>query len=50
MGCRGCSKKKVPVVQTFKVVVEAPENIDPVEIRNITNKLKARAKELINES
>jgi len=49
MGCSGCSKKKAPVTQTFRVYVEVPKDITLAEIKDITIKLKNYAKVLINE-
>ena len=50
MGCSGCSRKKVPTTQTFRVKVDVPVNITVDEIRDITIKLKNYAKVLINEA
>ncbi len=49
MGCRGCGKKKVPTVQTFKVRITVPKIIGTLDAREITRKLEIYAKELINE-
>ena len=50
MGCSGCSRKKVPIIQTFRVNVEVPVDITVDKIRDITIKLKNYAKVLINEA
>lgn len=48
MGCRGCGKKKVPTIQTFKVRVTVPKPIGSLQAKDITRKLQIYAKELIN--
>ena len=50
MGCSGCSRKKVPTTQTFRVKVDVPVSVKADKIRDITIKLKTYAKELVNEA
>lgn len=48
MACKGCAKKKViPLTQTFTVRIVVPKAISTSKIRDITQKLKIYAKELI---
>ena len=48
MGCRGCGKNKSPTIQTFKVRVSVPKAIGTLQAKDITRKLQAYAKELID--
>ncbi len=48
MSCRGCAKKKVPTVQTFKVRVTVPKPIGTLQAKEITRKLQTYVKELID--
>jgi len=50
MACGGCSKKKAPLIQTFRVYVDVHKDITLPEIKDITIKLKNYAKKLINEA
>ena len=48
MGCRGCSKKKSPTIQVFKVRVTVPKPIGTLDAKDITRKLVIYAKELLD--
>ena len=50
MGCRSCSKKKIPIVQTFNVRIKGHKAINTLEAREIIRKLEIYAKELIKNS
>ena len=51
MACKGCAKKKViPLMQTFTVRIVVSKISDTKKTRDITQKLKIYAKELINKN